>query len=170
MVDDKNIIATSFNNPSLQISPAKLNENNYLAWLRSCLLFMKVRGLRGYITGDTRKPASNNPTFNQYDSKNSCVMAWLINSIQPHISGTYLLLDNIAKIWNATSLTYSHVGNDIQIFEIQNKVHITNQGEMTISQYFSELGGLWQKLDYYQDFQAGCTRDAVKFQKLVGKE
>lgn len=72
MVDDKNIIATGFNNPSLQISPVKLNENNYLVWLRSCLLFMKVRGLWGYITGDTRKPALNNPTFNQYYSKNSC--------------------------------------------------------------------------------------------------
>src|SRR5262249_44784276 len=44
------------------------------------------------------------------------------------------------------------------------------QGEMTISQYFSELNGLWQELDYYQDFQAICTEDAVKFQKLLAKE
>ena len=41
---------------------------------------------------------------------------------------------------------------------------------MTIAQYFSELSSLWQELDYYQDFQASCTVDAVKFQKLIEKE
>ena len=41
---------------------------------------------------------------------------------------------------------------------------------MTIAQYFSELSSLWQELDYYQDFQASCTTDATKFQKLIEKE
>lgn len=39
-----------------------------------------------------------------------------------------------------------------------------------ISQYFSELTGLWQELDYFQDFQADCSGDAAKFQKLIAKE
>jgi hypothetical protein len=41
---------------------------------------------------------------------------------------------------------------------------------MTIAQYFAELCGLWQELDYYQDFQANCPGVAVKFQELVEKE
>lgn len=38
------------------------------------------------------------------------------------------------------------------------------------SQYYSELCGLWQELNYYQPSQTGCIRDAVKFQKLIDKE
>ncbi|KAL3523021.1 hypothetical protein ACH5RR_015855 [Cinchona calisaya] len=104
------------------------------------------------------------------ESENSLVMSWLINSMQPQIARAYLLLDTAAKIWNVASLTYSQMGNDAQIYELRNKVHGTKQGETTISQYFSELCGLWQELDYYQDFQADCVGDALKFQKLVEKE
>ncbi len=41
---------------------------------------------------------------------------------------------------------------------------------MTVAQYYAELSGLWQKLDFYEDFQASCPADAVKFQKLIEKE
>ena len=152
MEGDKRIAAISTDNPSLQISPVKLDGNNYLAWSRSCLLFIKARGMQGYITGAKVKQAAVDPSFNQWNSENSLVMTWLINSMQPHISRTYLLLDTAAKIWNTVTLTYSRVGNDAQIYEIRNKVHGLKQGEMTISQYFSKLNGLWQELDYYQDF------------------
>ena len=170
METDKRIAGISTDNPSLQISLVKLDGNNYLAWSRSCLLFIKARGMQDYITSVKVKPVATDPLFHQWDSENSLIIAWLINSMQPHISRTYLLLDTAAKIWNAVTLTYSRVGNDAQIYEIRNKVHGLKQGEMTISQYFSELNGLWQELDYYQDFQADCTGDAVKFQKLLAKE
>ena len=53
---------------------------------------------------------------------------------------------------------------------MRKKVHETKQGEITTAQYFFELGSLWQELDYYQDFQASYTIDAIKFQKLIEKE
>ncbi|KAA3476736.1 ankyrin repeat domain-containing protein 2b [Gossypium australe] len=166
--DEKLVILTD--SPSLQSSPVKLDGPNYLAWSRSCLLFVKARGLQEYLIGKSSKPKITDSTFSQWDSTNSLVMAWLINSMQPHISKTYLLLDIAKKIWNAATLTYSRVGNDAQIFEIRNKVHGTKQGELTISQYFAELSGLWQKLGCYQDFQANCAKDAEKFQKIIKKE
>ncbi|XP_058002238.1 uncharacterized protein LOC131179411 [Hevea brasiliensis] len=74
-------------------------------------------------------------------------MSWLINSMQPHIAYEYLLLNIAAAIWSAVSQTYSQVGNDAQVYELQNK-----------------------EVDFYQNFQASCPEDAVKFQKLVEKE
>ncbi|KAG8638166.1 hypothetical protein MANES_14G014236v8 [Manihot esculenta] len=90
--------------------------------------------------------------------------------MQSHISKSYLLIDTVVKIWKVLSLTYSKIGNDAQIYDIQNKIHGTKQGEMTISQFYSELYGLWQEFDYYQDFQANCTGDAVKFRRMIEKE
>ena len=133
-------------------------------------MFIKAKGLQGYINVEEKKPNPSNATYSKWDSENSLVVALFINSIQPQIARTYLLLDTATKIWDATTLTYSQVGNDAQTFEIRNKVHGTKQGKMTISQYFSKLCGLWQELDYYQDFQADCTKDAVKFWKVVEKE
>ncbi|KAG8646411.1 hypothetical protein MANES_09G001867v8 [Manihot esculenta] len=41
---------------------------------------------------------------------------------------------------------------------------------MIITQFYSELRGLWQELDYCHDFQRDCTGDAVKFQKMIERE
>nr|KJB49029.1 hypothetical protein B456_008G098500 [Gossypium raimondii] len=112
--DKKLVIPTD--NPSLQISPVKLVGHNYLTWSRSCLLFIKDRGLQGYIIDKSSEPELTDSTFSQWDSTNPLVMAWLINSMQTHISKTYLLLDTVKKIWNFAALTYSRVGNDAQIF------------------------------------------------------
>ncbi len=76
-------------------------------------------------------------------------MSWLIDSIQPQIAHGYLLLNSATGIWNVVSQAYSQVGNDAQVYEQRNKVHGTKQGDMTITQYFAELSGLWQELDYY---------------------
>lgn len=39
--------------------------------------------------------------------------------MQSHIARTYLLLNTVENIWNATSLTYSQVKNDVQIYELR---------------------------------------------------
>eukprot|EP00252_Welwitschia_mirabilis_P002409 TRINITY_DN1235_c0_g1_i6.p1 TRINITY_DN1235_c0_g1~~TRINITY_DN1235_c0_g1_i6.p1 ORF type:complete len:1428 (+),score=264.56 TRINITY_DN1235_c0_g1_i6:585-4868(+) len=160
----------SSDSASLLISPVKLDGTNYLAWARSCTLFIKSRGLQGYINGKKRKPDEDAAEFDQWDSENSLVMSWLINSMKPEISRSYMFLDTAAKIWESASETYSQRGNDVQVFEIRNKLRNLKQCDKTVSQYFAELSGLWQELDYYQDFQAECPKDATKFRKMVDKE
>ena len=82
----------------------------------------------------------------------------------------YLLLDSTLKIQNATSTMYSRLGNDAQVCEQQKKVCETKQRDMFVAQYFAESSSLWRELYFYQDFQANCPSDAVKFQKLIDKE
>ncbi|KAJ7961715.1 Retrovirus-related Pol polyprotein from transposon TNT 1-94 [Quillaja saponaria] len=110
-------VGISNDNPSLQISPMKFDGNNFLAWSRSCLLFIQARGLYGYVIGSKRKPADGDPLLESWISENSLVMSWLINSMQPQISRGYLLLDSADKMWTALCQTYSQVGNDIQEYQ-----------------------------------------------------
>ncbi|KAJ7950679.1 Retrovirus-related Pol polyprotein from transposon TNT 1-94 [Quillaja saponaria] len=163
-------VGISNDNPSLQISPVKFDSNNFLAWSRSCLLFIQARGLYGYVIGSKSKPADGDPLLEPWISENSLVMSWLINSMQPQISRGYLLLDSADKMWTALCQTYSQVGNDIQVFELRKKLHETKQGELTIAQYFAELSGLWQELDYYQEYQPVHPADAASYKKVVDKE
>ena len=58
-------------NPSLQISPFKLDGKNYLSWLRPCTLTISVRGLTGYITGDTKELTIDGTLRSQWHSENS---------------------------------------------------------------------------------------------------
>ncbi|KAJ7978776.1 Retrovirus-related Pol polyprotein from transposon TNT 1-94 [Quillaja saponaria] len=56
------------------------------------------------------------------------------------------------------------------VFELRKKLHETKQGELTIAQYFAELSGLWQELDYYQEYQPVHPEDAASYKKVVDKE
>ena len=89
--------------PSLQISPIKLNSLNYLIWSRSCSLAIAARRLTGYITGSTEPPTEDSALSAQWISENALVMTWLINSMEPTISRTFLLMDTAHKIWIAAS-------------------------------------------------------------------
>nr|XP_009774423.1 PREDICTED: uncharacterized protein LOC104224462 [Nicotiana sylvestris]XP_016490473.1 PREDICTED: uncharacterized protein LOC107810229 [Nicotiana tabacum] len=113
----------------------------------------EIRKLLGYITGEKKAPAVTDPNNSQWDSDNSLVMTCTAK-----------------KIWNLARPSYSRKGNDAQIFEIRNKIPVTTQGELTVTDYCSKLSGLRQEIDYYQDLQAKCSNDAVLFQQLIEKE
>ncbi|GAV72597.1 UBN2_3 domain-containing protein, partial [Cephalotus follicularis] len=105
-----------------------------------------------------------------WESKNSLVMSWLINSMQAHITHSFLLLDSANKIWSAAAPTYSQTSNDVRVYDLKKRVHETKQGEMTVAQYFAKLNTLWQELDFYEDFQPECPVDTTRFQKWIEKE
>ncbi|GAV90976.1 UBN2_3 domain-containing protein [Cephalotus follicularis] len=89
-VNSENRIGVSISdNPSLQISPKKLDGQKYLEWSRSCLLFIKARGLYDYLIEKKKRPVSDDPLLGQWEYENSLVMSWLINSMQAHIAHVF---------------------------------------------------------------------------------
>ena len=75
MEDIEGDIKTHDNSYSI-ISPVKLDgSKTYLAWSRSCLLFIKARRLYGYITGEKQQPPVTDTTAcGQWEAENSLVM------------------------------------------------------------------------------------------------
>ena len=57
-------------------------------------------------------PATNDLLLNRWNSENSLVMSWHINSMRPSIARGYLLLDPASKICCAANQIYSQLGND----------------------------------------------------------
>ncbi|XP_028084053.1 uncharacterized protein LOC114285227 [Camellia sinensis] len=163
-------VITFTDSPSLQISPVKLDGSNYLIWSRSYSLAIAAHRLTGYITGFLPLPDGDDFLLTQWISKNALVMTWLINSIQPTISQSFFLLDTAHKIWTAASQMYSQQGNDAQTYELRKKLRSLYQKDRSLAIYYAELSSLWQELDYYQSFQAVCSRDTTLFQQTVEKE
>lgn len=155
--------------PSFPTNPIKLDGSNYLIWSRSCYLTIVSRGLTGYLTGESVQPTTGDDAIRKWISENALVMAYLVNSMTDSIARGYLFLDTAAKIWEAAKETYSQVGNDAQIYELQQKIHETKQRELSLSQYYSKLRSLWHELDFYDDFHPTNPLDAAAFQKRVEK-
>ncbi|XP_028098794.1 uncharacterized protein LOC114298423 [Camellia sinensis] len=129
----------------LQISHVKLDSTNYLIWFRSCSLAIAACHLTGYIDGTLKQPADDGDLCTQWIFENALVMTWLINSIQPTLSQTFLLLDTIHKIWIVVAVArmYSKKGSDAQAYELRKKVWGLDQKDRSLVVYYAEFSGLW---------------------------
>ena len=81
----------SLNNPiitdSSKISPTTihLNGDNFLRWSQSVRMYIRGRGKMGYLTGEKKAPAVDDPIYAIWDAENSMVMTWLVNSMEEDI-------------------------------------------------------------------------------------
>ncbi|GMI85118.1 hypothetical protein HRI_002181000 [Hibiscus trionum] len=101
-------------NSSLIITNHLLDGKNSLQWSQSVLMVIRGRGKLGYINENISQPTVAGPTYATWELNNSIVMAWLINSMESHISRTYLLFKTVEEMWNAVKENYSDMGNASQ--------------------------------------------------------
>lgn len=87
-------------NPTLQISLVKLDEKNYLSWSHSSSRLGACMVISLEIRENQQRMII---PFSHWDSKNSLVMSWLLNSLQPNIARGYKLLNSAYKIWYAVN-------------------------------------------------------------------
>lgn len=86
------------------------------------------RGKLSYTTGDLPRPLATKPTLEAWELNNSIIMACLINSMEPRISRTYLLLKTAKDTWDAVQESYSDLENSSQVFELKLKLKEIGQG------------------------------------------
>lgn len=158
------------NQPSLQITIHKLNGQNFLQWSRSVTLYLRGRGLFGYLNGDTLVPEKTDSSFAKWDSENSLIMAWLINSMEVDIGKTYLFLSTAKELWEAVKEAYSDLENSAQVFELKSKLRDQRQQNLTVTQFYNALNNLWQEIDLFYVPDWKCKDDASFYQKMLDRE
>ena len=154
-----------YGNASLQITIHRLNGTNYLEWAQSVKLAIDGRGKLGYLTGEIKKPAANDPGFLTWRSENSLVMAWLLNSMEALIAKPNLFLPTAKDVWDSVRETYSDLENSSQIFELKSKLWNSKQGDRDVTIYYNEMVTMWQELDQCYDNVWENPNDCARFQK-----
>ena len=129
-------------NPSLQLIVHKPNGNNYLEWAQSIKLMIDGKGKLGHLIGKTTKLADNDPTLKTWRSENSLVIAWLVNSTEPAIGMTYLVLPITKEVWEAVQETYSDLENSFQICKLKTKLCHSKQENQEVTEYYNEMKAL----------------------------
>ncbi|KAA8531213.1 hypothetical protein F0562_005873 [Nyssa sinensis] len=95
------------------------------------------------------------------------VMAWLVNAMDEEISANYMCYSTAKELWDNVSQMYSDLGNYSQIYELQQKINNTYQGDGSVTRYFNVLKGLWQDLDLFNDYEWKNPADCSHNKKMV---
>ncbi|RVW46804.1 Retrovirus-related Pol polyprotein from transposon RE2 [Vitis vinifera] len=134
--------ASAFDNSPLHLIVEKLNGKNYREWAQTIKLVIDGKGKLGFLIGETwRPPPTNTIASHKWRSENSFITSCLINSMKPTIGKTYMFLPTI---------------ND--------------HGDREVTEYYTEMLGLWQDLDLSCEEEWECTCDSVHFKKKMENE
>lgn len=88
-----------------------MNGEIFSHWSQSVHMYIHGRGKIGYITREVTAPANNNPNYAVWDTENSMIMTWLVNSIDNDIGPNYLCYPTVKDLWDNVSDMYSDLGN-----------------------------------------------------------
>ena len=110
-----------------------------MEWSQSVKISLRSRGKFKYIIGTARPQLEIDPKYEIWEAQNSMIMSWLLNSMQPEIRKTYLLLPTARDIWEAVNKTYSKVGFTSQIFQIKPQIMNTKQGTPSVTEDYNSL-------------------------------
>ena len=140
--------AGAFDNSPLHLIVEKLNDKNYREWAQAIKLVIDGKGKLGFLTGETQRPPPTDAVASQkWRSENSFIMSCLINSMKLAIGKTYMFLPMTKDVWDAIRKTYSDAENAFQIFELKTRLWQMKQGDRKVTEYYTEMLGLWQELD-----------------------
>lgn len=76
------------------------------------------------------------------------VMAWITNSISHNISESNLWMEITKEVWEELKESY-HQGEIFCISESQEDIYTLQQGDISITQFFTTLNKMWQELDTF---------------------
>uniref|UniRef100_A0A5K0XYG3 Retrotransposon Copia-like N-terminal domain-containing protein n=1 Tax=Nymphaea colorata TaxID=210225 RepID=A0A5K0XYG3_9MAGN len=67
---------------TLKITSILINDTYYLSWAKAARLFLSGRSKVGYINGRISPPLKTDPNYEDWESENDMVMAWLMDSVK----------------------------------------------------------------------------------------
>ncbi|KAJ9673002.1 hypothetical protein PVL29_026326 [Vitis rotundifolia] len=139
----------AFDNSPLHLTVEKLNDKNYREWAQAIKLVIDGKGKLGFLTGETRRsPPIDVAASQKWRSENSFITSCLINSMKLAIGNTYMFL-----------LTTK----DTRLWQMK-------QGDWEVTEYYTEMLGLWQDLDLSCEEEWECMGDSVRFKKKMENE
>lgn len=93
-------------------------------------------------------------------------MSWLLGSMAPEVSNTFMLYPTVAAIWKASREMFSQNDNISELYELEIQLKDIKQGDQTVSKYFSSLSRIWQQIDSLELYKWECSADDVIYMKI----
>jgi len=108
-----------------------------------------------FVLGTLPCPAKDHQNFPFWNRCNNMVVSWLVHSVSLPIRQSIIWMDSAQNIWNDLKTRYSP-GDLSRISDLQLEVASLNQGDLSVTEYFTKLRIIWDELDNFRPIPI-CT-------------
>ncbi|KAL5710128.1 hypothetical protein ACHQM5_020731 [Ranunculus cassubicifolius] len=147
--------------PGAVLVPQELMEDNYNTWIESMSMALTIKNKKGFVDGSIPRPTSEKiDELQQWERCNTLVKTWLLGSMSKEIKSSVIRCKDAVDMWLELHERFSHV-NGVQLFHIENEIHDCEQGNKSVTSYFTKLKGLWDERDVLCEIPS-CSCEATK--------
>jgi len=75
---------------------------------------------------------------------------WPLSSMHKKVSASAMFLKTTKEIWNTLKKMYSNEQNISRVVDLYEKLFLLRQNGLSLSDYYVELKGTLDELDFYQ--------------------
>ena len=160
MIDSNSYQLHSGDNPGILLVTQPLIGYNNQTWSRSMLMALTGKNKAGFIDGYINSPDLSSPLYGSWKKCNTMVLSWLFNSLSGKIAASVIYLDSAHEVWLDLKERFSQ-SSDPRIYQLQKAIATLNQGQTSVSSYYTKLKGLWDELINFRPIPT-CSCGALK--------
>ena len=142
-------------NPSLVlVTQPLIGGENYSAWARAVRKALLTKNKLGFIDGTLTlsSPLISTPSSVQaWIRCDNMVGTWLTNSVSSKLQASIIYEDTALEIWTDLKNRFAQT-NGPRVFNLQKEISELHQGEMSITDFFTQLKVFWDQLQNLSPF------------------
>ena len=153
-------LSSNENLGNILITQPLLGMRNYQCWSRAMVLVLTAKKKIGLMNGKIPRLEVDSPLYEDWQSCNTMVLSWLINSMHIDVSRSIMYYETAREMWLELKYLFSQ-GNGPKIYNLQREISHIYQNQMTVTKYYTKFKHLWDKLLNFEPFLE-CSYGAMK--------
>lgn len=129
-----------------QLVSVKFNGDGFNNWKRSMMLTLSAKNKLGFVNGTISAPDSASSEYKAWERCNALVISWLLYNLDDNIARSVLFLKTARAIWKDLEERFGYASMP-QISSLEHKLAELNQGQQSVSEFYTKLKTIWDNLD-----------------------
>ncbi|XP_065631528.1 uncharacterized protein LOC136068320 [Quercus suber] len=151
---------SSENPGNVLVTQPLLGLKNYQSWSRAMVLALTAKKKIGFVNGKITQPDLDSPLYDDWESCNTMVLSWMINSMHVDVSSNIMYCETAREMWIELQNVYSQ-GNGPKVYNLQTEISQIRQNQMSVTEFYSKFKRLWDQLLNYEPMPE-CSCGAMK--------
>ncbi|XP_023918537.1 uncharacterized protein LOC112030087 [Quercus suber] len=131
-------LSSNENPGNILVTQPLLGMRNYHSWSRAMVLALTAKKKIGFMNGKILIPEVDSPLYEDWQSCNTMVLSWLINSMHIDVSSSIMYCETAKETWLELKNLFSQ-GNRPKIYNFQREISHISQNQMIVTKYYTKF-------------------------------
>ncbi|XP_055831009.1 uncharacterized protein LOC129900060 [Solanum dulcamara] len=95
---------------------------------------------------------------------NAVVLSWIRNAVTPGLLSSIVYAGDAHKVWSDLKERFDKI-NGAHVFQLHKEIHSLTQGTMTVTEYYTQLRGLWNEFNSIMPYPWCSYAESKRFQE-----